>query len=249
MPSVTPASKNAFDLTQETRAPLSVLVSRQLRQAIVSGRVGSGTELPSEKELTQELGVGRSTIREALRILQAQGLVSGGDTVSTRRPRVSTEATLSSAAALAMENAMRLGQVPLGDLVEVRVVIEGAAVEAAAGAKASALAGARDAIAAMKLARNDVDAFRVADLQFHRSLAAAGGNAAFPLVMGVLRTAISSHLGEALHRERDVVATMRALTREHEAIFHAVVAGERERARKLVTKHIRSFYESREKKR
>ena len=115
-----------FELRAEDRAPLSVLVSRQLRQAIVSGRVSVGTELPSEKELTAELGVGRSTIREALRILQAQGLLSGGDTVSTRRPRVSTHQTLSLAAAQAMENAVRLGQVPLGDLVELRVVIEGA---------------------------------------------------------------------------------------------------------------------------
>src|SRR5262245_49151095 len=143
--------RSPFDLRVEDRAPLSVLVSRQLRQAIMSGRVAVGTELPSEKELTEELGVGRSTIREALRILQAQGLVSGGDTVSTRRPRVSTQQTLNLAAAQAMENAVRLAQVPLADLVELRVVIEGSSVEAAAAASAdAALDGARDALAAMK---------------------------------------------------------------------------------------------------
>jgi len=236
----------AFELTQEDRAPLSVLVSRQLRQAIVSGRVGIGTELPSEKELTRELGVGRSTVREALRILQAQGLVSGGDTVSTRRPRVSTERALSAAAALAMENAMRLGQVPLRDLVEVRALIEGAAVEAAARCTPRPdLDAAREAIAAMTAPGIDIETFRAADLLFHRALATASGNAALPLVMGVLRTAISSHLGEALLRERHPAATMRALAREHEQILDAVARGQSARGRKLVTDHIREFYETR----
>jgi len=152
---------------------------------------------------------------------------------------------LSSAAALAMENAMRLGGVPLRDLVEVRVVVEGAAVEAAAGASAVALEDARDALAAMKTSVLDIDSFRAADLRFHRSLAAASGNAAFPLVMGVLRTAIASHLGEALLKERDVAATMRTLAREHEAIFNAVARGHGARARTLVTTHIRTFYEKR----
>jgi DNA-binding FadR family transcriptional regulator len=56
--------------------------------------------------ITSERGVGRSTVREALRILQAQGLVSGGDTVSTTKPRVSNEKALGDAVSLAMENAL-----------------------------------------------------------------------------------------------------------------------------------------------
>ena len=250
--------RTPLELRAPDRAPLSVLVSRQLRQAIMSGRVAVGAELPSEKELTEELGEGRSTIREALRILQAQGLVSGGDSVSTRRARVSTHQTLNLAAAQAMENAVRLGQVPLHDLVELRVVIEGAAVEgasarprarskmpAAAELQDDALETARAALETMRMPGIDVETFRAADLQFHRSLAAASGNAAFPLVMGVLRAAISSHLGEALHQESDVGATMKRLAREHGAIFEAIESGRGERARALVTKHIRSFYEER----
>ena len=218
----------------------------QLREAIVSGRIPVGDELPSEKELGQQLKVGRSTIREALRILQAQGLVSGGDTVSTARPRVSAEATLSTAAAT-MENVLRLGQVPLADLVELRVVIEGAIVEAAAEAVADdpGLAEARDALAAMQAPDVDVEAFRAADLRFHRALAAAGGNQAFTLVMGVLRHAISAHLGEALHRVAHPRRAMAELTREHAEILDAVVRGHGKRARTLVTAHIRAFYDER----
>jgi DNA-binding FadR family transcriptional regulator len=235
-------SASAFELRPEERAPLSLLVSRQLRQAIVSGKVTLGTELPSEKELTRELGVGRSTVREALRILQAQGLVSGGDTVSTRRPRVSNEDALSSAAATAMENVVRLGQVPLSDLVELRVLIEGAAVELAAGVASAALGEARDAVATMKRRGIALDEFRAADVLFHRALAAAAGNVAFPLVMGVLRTAIGAHLGEALSRHPSPRRAMTRLAREHEAILAAVERGRARRAKDLVTGHIRAFY-------
>jgi GntR family transcriptional repressor for pyruvate dehydrogenase complex len=240
---------SAFALRPEARAPLSLMVSRQLRQAIVSGKVRIGAELPSEKELTQELGVGRSTVREALRILQAQGLVSGGDTVSTRRPRVSTEEVLSGAAAVAMENVIRLGQVPLDDLVELRVVIEGAAVEMAAGGGGggtkSAFDEARAAVDTMSAPGIEIEEFRAADLLFHRSLANAAGNAAFPLVMGVLRSAIGSHLGEALSREPSPKKAMAKLAREHDGILKAVAGGRGKRARDLVTAHIRAFYRGR----
>jgi DNA-binding FadR family transcriptional regulator len=240
--------RSPFALSLEERAPLSIAVSRRLREAIVSGKVSVGTELPSEKDLARELGVGRSTVREALRILQAQGLLSGGDTVSTQRPRVSAEQTLSMAAHT-MENVLRLGQVPLGDLVELRIVIEGAAADQAASSpEGDAIEQARAALAAMKAPGVDVEAFREADLRFHRSLATASGNLAFSLVMGVLRAAIAGHLGEALLRVPNPRATMATLTREHEAIFQAVVRGRGKRARELVSEHIRDFYATREDK-
>ena len=92
----------------------------------------------------------------------------------------------------------------------------------------------------------DIPTFRDADLRFHRSLVAAAGNVAFPLVMGVLREAIAAHLGEALLHVKDVKRTMATLTRQHEAIFAAVERGHGTRAQELVTKHIRSFYLARD---
>lgn len=238
-------SRTPFTLTAEDRAPLSISVSRRLREAIISGQMSIGTELPSEHDLARDLSVGRSTVREALRILQAQGLLSGGDTVSTQRPRVSADQTLSMAAST-MENVLRLGQVPLDDLVALRVLIEGAAIrQAAEGGDRTAIAGARDALAAMKSARVDIETFRAADLRFHRSLAAASGNVAFGLVMGVLRSAISGHLGEALLRVPNARTTMATLTREHEAILAAVEQGRAKKAHDLVTEHIRAFYDAR----
>lgn len=231
-------------LSAEERAPLSISVARRIRAAIVAGELGMGTELPSEKELAKELKVGRSTVREALRILQAQGLLSGGDTVSTTRPRVSNELTLATAAST-MENALRLNAMPLRDLVELRVVVEGAAATAAAALAPSDLTDARDAVSVMKRRGIDVEEFRRQDLRFHRALAGASQNVAFALVMDVLRSAISGHLGEALHREERPAATIARLAQEHERILDAVASGRGERARELVTAHIQTFYEAR----
>ncbi len=237
----------SFSLRAESRAPLSVVVSRQLREQIVSGMVTDGTELPSEKELSQKLGVGRSTVREALRILQAQGLLSGGDTVSTQRPRVSSELSMATAADV-MENVLRLGRVPLDDLVELRLVIEGASVVQAAARAVSAkeaLALAAESVVVMKSTGVDVETFRAADVAFHQALARAAGNAAYPLVMGVLREAISSHLGETLQKQKDAARTMATLAEEHAEILAAVSSGRSKRARTLMEAHIHDFYISR----
>lgn len=229
----------------DTREPLSVVVAGRLRKDIVSGKLALGEELPSENELTRALGVSRSTVREALRILQAQGLVSSGGAVSTRRSRVSTEDVLTLAAAQALENVVRLAHTPLEDLVELRLVIEGAAVEAAARTRGEALTEAAATVEAMKARGLDLDTFRAADLLFHRALARASGNTAYPLTLGVLRSAIAGHLGEALAREPQPQRAMARLAREHEAILEAVAAGHPTRARELMTQHIGGFYRRR----
>lgn len=241
--SVPPRPRLSFALSSEERAPLSIAVARRLREAIVSGQMTPGTELPSEADLARDLGVGRSTVREALRILQAQGLLSGGDTVSTQRPRVSAEQTLSMAATT-MENALRLGQIPLGDLITLRLVLEGEAVELAAQRKVDreTLDQAAAAVAVMKAKGVEIEAFRAADLRFHQCMAAASGNVAFGLVMGVLRSAILGHLGEALRREPDPGKKMATLALEHEAILDAVRGQNVRVARDLMAAHILELY-------
>ncbi|MGB8649682.1 MAG: GntR family transcriptional regulator [Mycobacteriales bacterium] len=233
-----PATSDAF--SPVSRTPLSLLVSRQLRDAIVSGELSVGTLLPSEKELADRFGVSRSTIREALRILQALGLLTGGDTVSTARPRVSATQTVAAVSDV-LESAVRLSQIPLGDLVELRLVLEGAALESPVTVPAR-LEEARAALEVMQRPGVDVVTFHDADVRFHTSLAGAGGNSAFTLVMGVLREAIGGHLVEALSALPKPVPTLRRLCSEHAAILQAVEDGDGPLAARLVREHIWSFY-------
>jgi DNA-binding FadR family transcriptional regulator len=222
------------------RTPLSLLISRQLRAAILSGDLSIGTELPTERELTEQFRVSRSTIREALRILQSQGLLSGGDTVSTARPRVSAEQT-SASASEALENAVRLGELPLNDLIEFRLLLEGSAVTHPQ-LDTARLDEARDALAVMRTPGIDVTAFHREDVRFHICLAASGGNTVFPLVMSVLRDSIASYLLGALSALDDPAPVLRRLADEHAAILDAVDAGHGERAAALIRAHIWDFY-------
>ena len=244
-------SASPFALGPVARVPLSVVVARRLRDAIVGGELAPGTELPSEKELGARLGVGRSTLREALRILQAQGLLSGAERVSTQRPRVVDDRAIDSAA-LALDSVLRLGKVSLADLVELRVVLEGAAVEAAARAlqpaklepaklEFASLELARAALEAMRRA-DDIEDFCVADLQFHTALARASGNAAYPLVLMTLRQAVSRFLDERLQRAPSPRAIFESLNQEHEHLLCAVEGAQPDQARALVAAHIRDFY-------
>jgi len=54
----------------------SELVAEKLRSLIVTGEVPPGAGLPSEKELVAQLGVSRATLREALRMLESEGLIA-----------------------------------------------------------------------------------------------------------------------------------------------------------------------------
>src|SRR5436190_8995809 len=65
----------------------SELLARQVREAILGGDLAEGDMLPSEKDLMVQMGLSRATVREGLRLLEAEGLITtrpgrgGGATV------------------------------------------------------------------------------------------------------------------------------------------------------------------------
>ncbi|PRQ09093.1 FadR/GntR family transcriptional regulator [Enhygromyxa salina] len=229
-------------LTETARLPLSLSIARKLQQAIVSGALEDGTPLPSEKELCERLSVGRSTVREALRILQAQGLVTGGDRVSTRGPRVHRGGALPTAAS-ALSTAVLLARLPCDDLVELRLLIEAEAVRRAAELRdEDALGRARAALDVMLDCQTDPEAFLQADVAFHTALVEASGNRAYGLVMAVVREAMATHLRDALTVATPLDETLQTLGREHATLLDAIAAGDANRAEALVCAHISGFY-------
>ncbi len=97
------------------------LVADELRRRIVSGDLQVGERLPPEDELNQLFGVARTTLREALRVLESQGLIEirrgrGGGPVVTK-PDLEPAAT-------ALAVALQLENTTVGDLYEVRQMIE-----------------------------------------------------------------------------------------------------------------------------
>jgi DNA-binding FadR family transcriptional regulator len=221
------------------RAPVYLQVAEQLREAILTGDMAAGDQLPPERELAAAFGASRASVREALRVLEAQGLIS---VAGAPAPAVVAEQGARPARE-ALGALLRLGQVPLGDLVDFRCLLEAEAVRLAATQRdAGRLEEAREAVAAMRDGNASLEEFDEADVRFHVALVRGSGNEAMHLVMAALRDAVARHLLAALRERRDPGRTLRRLAAEHAEILDAVESGDGDRAADLVEHHIRGFY-------
>src|SRR5436853_4944419 len=113
-----------------SRPSIYMDVAGQIRRAILEGTMSSGERLPPERELARQFGVSRATVREALRHLQAQGLLAPHGRTSpleTAHPD-----TAAARFCEALTHVVQLQQVGLPDLVELRTAIETTALVRAA---------------------------------------------------------------------------------------------------------------------
>lgn len=230
------------------RNPAYEQVAHQLREAILDGTLAPGDELPAERELCAQFGVSRTTVREALRALQAQGLaIAAGPTAPLRVP--AAESLSTGPLRESLGHLLRLGRVPLADLVELRCALEAAAVASAAARRPpEPLAEARAALDAMRGVGDDVGAFEQADVRFHLALVAASGNEAIQLVMLAVRDSVSAHLHDALHALPRPGRAIARLVRQHDAILAAVEAGDVRDAEQLLRDHVMGFYRAAEQR-
>ncbi len=174
----------------------SELVAERLRELIVSGSVPEGENLPSEKELVMQLGVSRATLREALRMLETEGLITtktgpkGGATV--HHPN-SSNLTRSLALLLQLE------KTPLQTILEARRLLEPLCANLAAERITPAeLEELRAALQMMKENLADTRMYVEAQLRFHLAIFAATHNEVLRLYttsVGELITAQTARVG------------------------------------------------------
>lgn len=226
-------------MTQSARAWQVVL--ERIESDLLEGVLRPGERLPPERELAATLGVGRSSVREALRVLEVMGLIrtgtgsgptSGAIIIATPRGGLSALLRLQVAA----------HGFPLDDVVQTRLVLEGAVVDALTAAPGSATAEARVVLEAMESPELAPADFLSLDAQLHLALAEASGNQVIAAMMAGLRTSIESYVQAGAERIADWDATSARLRREHREILDAVDAGDADRARRLVTDHISGYY-------
>lgn len=219
-------------------------VLRHVEDLLARGELALGDRLPAERVLAERLGVSRPSVREALKVLDALGVVRS----SPGQGRGSA-AILVTRPARAMGAALRLhvasASLTVEDLVETRVLLETASVRALARRVVldgdAALAQPRSLLAAMRDPALPAPEFHALDAAFHVALAEAAGNAVVAAVMGALREAIEGYVLETVHRLPDWAATAWGLRAEHEALVAAVAAGDGKRAAGLVAGHISGF--------
>lgn len=224
------------------RRPVYEQVADRLRESILSGELAPGSILPPERELSERFGVGRTTIREALRALQTKGLAVATGPTSPLRV-VAPDGLTTDPLRDTLVHLLRLGRVPLDDLIGLRVALEGAGAAAAATRRPRPdLTAARDQIAFMRAAGTDLEAFEIADIRFHLELVRASSNEALSIVMLAVRDTVSAALLSHLEALDDPAPTLRQLIAEHEGILAAVIDGDGERARHLSGEHLTRFY-------
>jgi DNA-binding FadR family transcriptional regulator len=214
-------------------------VASQIRAAILEGTISSGERLPPERELARQFGVSRASVREALRHLQAQGLLSSRGRTSPLEMASPDEAAARFREALT--HVVQLEQVSLPDLVELRIAVETTALARAAAAPvAERLEEARAALVTMERTEVRPAEFYQADVAFHVALVAASGNRALLLVMLAVKDAIRLHLDEAL-RSRSFAKIRPRIVEEHRALLRSVERGAGQAAATQLRQHL-GFY-------
>ncbi len=179
-----------FELIQRNKA--SEMVAEQILKQIHSGKLPPGSQLPSQRELTELLGVGRSSVREAVNALAVIGYLDvqqGKGTfiqipVPEKDPSV---AKLKSA----------LGASSLLGLKEVQISLECRSAELAAErADSKQIQRLESALVKMKTYKNSNKEFMLADRDFHIILAEATENAVLIEMINLVIVSVDNHYAE-----------------------------------------------------
>ena len=193
---------------KETRAWKIVLDSIESR--LLSGELGPGDHLQPERALAAELNVGRSSVREALRVLEVFGLVRT-QTGSGPQSGAIIIASPSSAIGALMRMQVAAHGFQVADIVRTRLLLETAVVgDLAERSDAVDLTAAAQLLDAMEAPRLTQLEFLALDAQFHLSLAEASENQVVATMMTGLRSSIEGYVLEGAAGLPDWTATVDA---------------------------------------
>ncbi len=215
-----------------TRHPAYRTLSDSLRVEILDGTYRPGDRLPTEHELSARSGLGRSTVREAIRALESQHLV-----VTVRGVKGGTFVAEPDANAAADSLGIHLDfltgacRLTIDDLIEARVAIELPATERAARLAGPAADGLFDVIPPRRDANHLEHNWR-----FHATVLRLGGN---PL-LELLAAPILRVLEERFDRSRLPEAQWEKTDAEHRRIAQHIRNGDQESARKAMGDHLAS---------
>lgn len=216
-------------------------VVEQVEEAIESGALSPGGRLPSERELMTQFSVSRSTVREALRVLQARGLVRSrhGDPHGAEVLPFSPAALHKSMTTLA-----RVEELSLAELVQFRMVLDSAAILLAARLRTEEqLAEMCAAVARMRAAvESDEAAFGAADVDFHDAVVRASGNKLIQICTDVVRSIVLKLISERIAGAPDREALMLRSIRHHEEVVAAIRAGDGPLAARLSREAMYDYY-------
>jgi len=234
------ASADAWQPVQRVRTYEQVM--QQIEERILDGRLKAGDRLPSERDLAASLGVSRPSLREALRVLEALGIVDirpgggpegGAVLVGTPGPGFVNLLKLQ----------LALGHFHANDVLEGRIALEQWSCSEAAYRSDEAdhieLSALLDEMEDPSISTRE---FNRLDAAFHVRIAESTGNALIAHLMGSLRTAINRQMIDAYAALDDWRETAKTVRHEHRDILDAIEKKDAALAAQRVRDHITSFY-------
>ena len=203
----------------------------RIKEMILAGELGPGDRLPPEKELSDHLGLSRSSLREAVKALEVIRVLDvrrgDGTYVTSLEPRLLLEA-MSFVVDLHDDQSVL-------EIFAVRRILESAAAALAArNADAAALEHLLDIVAVVD-DDADVESLVAHDLEFHAGIAEATGNTYLAsLIDSMSSHTVRARIWRGITQERVVERTLQ----EHRAIHDAIAGGDGDLAAALMVAHV-----------
>ena len=165
-----------------------------IKDYILSGNLKTGDFLPPEMQLCKQLGFGRSTLREAIKILELQGFVQKKHGVGMMVVNESDKAALDMLQLMLKRNGSSMEE-----LMEVRYIVELETTNLAAkNANAKDIAEIEKQVKIMQDNITSVEEYVKADLNFHRAVAKASQNKIFEFILNTVRPLLEEMISEKL---------------------------------------------------
>jgi len=205
------------------------LVAERLLDQIRDRHLTPGDVLPPERELVQSYGVGRSSVREALRMLESKGLIesrgNGAFSVAQFRNPLNHSLDL----LLSVEEAT------YEEFFEVRRILEGEAAALASSRRTAVqVRGIRALVDDMAEGLSSEERFIDADMRFHMAVAVATRNRVLVHLMHAIRELLQRSLSSAYN----VPGSPERAVEMHELILEAIAERRPEEARQLMQEHV-----------
>jgi len=212
-------------------------VMDEVKNMIASGQLKPGDKFPTETELSQMFGIGRSTVREAIKIFQYLGILNS----STRKGTFVCDYSNISVEAITWSILLRTNEI--FELVELRDIIEARSVAVLAKKVRSDPEGTKSIIRELEnqisrmseaLDRYSMDDLSDADYEFHRIMVESCNNGVFSSIYETLR----SFMREEIRKTNVLEAARSRGFAEHKMILDSIRTGDPIEAAKAFQEHI-----------
>lgn len=226
--------EDPFRITAIKRGRVHESVAEQLRQAIFSGLVAPGHKLPPEREMAERFQTSRMALREALRALEKEGMITikrgfgGGAFVADFDNALR-------ALHDSLHTVVKLGQAKSANLTEMRSILEPEITKLATlRATPADIAAIESVVMAQEKELLAGELSRGLDMEFHRRVAAAAHNP----VMNIVVNAVNESIRDAISRSKRTPDMRGRVVGYHRNILEALRTGDASRAKSVMTEHI-----------